>query len=172
MGIWQMNRKNFLTVTLLVSLNLGLGVSAQEISPVERLLNTKECSGCDLSGENLSDLDLSDANLSGADLTNANLRNTMLVGANLSNATLRGANLTLAVLIAANLSGADLSYANLTDTNLFRAKFSGTRGVDFTGATFKGTIMPNGTVKNPVAQEIPQPKPTPTPLEQSPVPLR
>jgi uncharacterized protein YjbI with pentapeptide repeats len=166
MRIGQMNRKFFLTVPLLVSLVLGFGVYAQEISPVERLLNTKQCSGCDLSGENLADLDLSDANLNGADLTNANLRNTMLAGADLSNATLRGANLTLAVLIGANLSGADLSYANLTDTNLFRAKFTGTRGVDFTGATFKQTIMPNGTVKNPLPQQIRQFPSNPTPSGQ------
>jgi len=157
---------------LLASLILGLGTSAQEIDPVERLLNTKKCSGCDLSGENLSNLDLSNANLSGADLSNANLTNSMLVGADLSYATLRGANLTLAVLIGANLSGADFSYANLTDTNFFRAKFTGTRGVDFTGATFKATIMPNGTVKNPVTNAIPQPKPVPSSPKQSPAPLR
>ncbi|MFB2875502.1 pentapeptide repeat-containing protein [Floridanema aerugineum] len=167
-----MNRNIFFTVSLLASLILGLGTWAQEIDPVERLLNTKECSGCDLSGENLSNLDLSNANLSGADLSNANLRNSMLAGANLSYATLRGANLTLAVLIGANLSGADLSYANLTDTNLFRAKFTGTTGADFTGATFKATIMPNGTVKNPVTNATPQPEPMLTPPKQSPAPLR
>ncbi|MGA9383336.1 MAG: pentapeptide repeat-containing protein [Phormidium sp.] len=167
-----MKRNIFLTISWLGSLILGLGISAQEIDPVERLLNTKECSGCDLSGENLNNLDLSNANLSGADLSNASLRNTMLAGANLSDASLRGANLTLAVLIGANLSGADLSYANLTETNLFRAKFTGTRGVDFTGTTFKATIMPNGTVKNPATNATSQPEPMPTPPKQSPAPLR
>lgn len=167
-----MNRKIFFAVPWITTLIFGLGISAQEISPVERLLNTKECSGCDLSGENLSNLDLSDVNLSGADLSNTSLTNTMLAGANLSNVSLRGANLTLAILIGANLSGADLSYANLTETNLFRAKFTGTRGADFTGATFKATIMPNGTVKNPVANATPQPQPKPTLPESSPAPLR
>lgn len=167
-----MNRNILLTLPLLVSLLLGLRISAQEIDPVERLLNTKECSGCDLSGENLSSLDLSNANLSGADLSNVNFRNSMLAGANLSNASLRGADLTLTVLIGANLSGTDLSYANLTDTNLFRAKFTGTRGADFTGATFKGTIMPNGVVKNPVTDATSQPEPIITPSQPSPAPLR
>lgn len=167
-----MNRNIFLTVSLLASLMLGLGASAQEIDPVERLINTKQCPGCDLSGEDLSNLDLGEANLSGADLSNANLRNTMLAGANLSYATLRGANLTLAVLIGANLSDADFSYTNLTDTNLFRAKSTGTRGVDFTGATFKTTIMPNGTIKNPATNATSQPQPVPTPPKQSPAPLR
>lgn len=167
-----MNRSILLTLPLFTSLILGLGISAQEISPVERLLNTKECSGCDLSGENLSNLDLSNANLSGADLSNATLRNTMLAGANLTDVTLRGANLSLAVLIGANLSGADLSYANLTETNLFRAKFTGTKGVDFTGAIFKATIMPNGTVKNPVSNATTQPEPIAIPAKPSPAPLR
>lgn len=167
-----MNRNILLTLPWLTSLILGLGISAQEIDPVERLLKTKECSGCDLSGENLSNLDLGNANLSGADLSNANLRNSMLAGANLSGATLRGANLTLAVLVGANLSDVDLSYANLTDTNLFKAKFTGSRGVDFTGAIFKATIMPNGTVKNPVTNVTPNQKPILAPSQPSPPPLR
>lgn len=167
-----MSRKIFFAVPWIITLIFVLGISAQEISPVERLLNTKECSECDLSGENLSNLDLSGTNLSGADLSNTSLTNTMLAGANLSNVSLRGANLTLAVLIGANLSGADLSYANLTETNLFRAKFTGTRGADFTGATFKATIMPNGTVKNPVTNATPQPQPKPTLPESPPAPLR
>ncbi|MFB2939054.1 pentapeptide repeat-containing protein [Aerosakkonemataceae cyanobacterium BLCC-F154] len=167
-----MNRNILLTLPWLSSLILGLGISAQEIDPVERLLNTKECSGCDLSGENLSNVDLGNANLSGADLSNANLRNSMLAGANLSGASLRGANLTLAVLVGANLNDADLSYANLTDTNLFRAKFAGNRGVDLTGATFKATIMPNGTVKNPVTNATSNPQPMLVPSQSSPAPLR
>lgn len=155
------------SLSFLIPQYLTLPLSAQETDPLEQLLKTKECPGCDLSGVNLSGVDLSGANLSGADLSNASLSNTMLAGANLSGANLRGANLRLAVLIGADISGADFSYTNLTDTNFYRAKANQSGGVDFTGATLSRTIMPNGTVRNPGAQEVPKNQ---TPQEPTEIP--
>ena len=45
-------------------------------SDLQKLLSTKECVGCDLSGADLSGLDLKEADLTGADLKGANLKNT------------------------------------------------------------------------------------------------
>jgi hypothetical protein len=121
---------------------------------LDKLIETKKCLGCDLSGTNLAganltgalmqsaslagadltyadlgDAHLTEANLSGADLTMANL-----TGANLVEANLTGANLANAWLNEADLSGSDLSDANLTDANLFGADLDGVIGADFTGA--------------------------------------
>ncbi|MCL1463807.1 pentapeptide repeat-containing protein [Argonema galeatum] len=143
-----MKTKILATVSFLTTLWLASPLLAQNVSPIERLLTTKECQGCDLSGANLNSVDLSGADLSGADLSDASLKNTLLVGANLSGANLRGADLTQAMLTGANISGADLTYANLTDANLFRAKAKESGGADFTNAIFNGTTMPNGTVRD------------------------
>lgn len=139
-------KKSILTLSLVTPLWFGSPLLAQYADPVEQLMSTKDCSGCDLSGVNLNGIDLSGANLSGADLQDANLKNTLLVGANLSGANLRGADLSQAMLNGANISGANFTYANLTDTNLFRAKANESGGADFTGAKLSRTIMPSGTV--------------------------
>ena len=67
-------------------------------SDLQKLLSTKECVGCDLSGADLSGLDLREAdltkaNLSKADLTKAKLITTNLTKADLTKAKLKGANL-------------------------------------------------------------------------------
>ena len=61
-----------------------------------RLIETRECKGCNLNG----------ANLQGAHLIGADLRNANLKGANLKNANLEGADLTGANLQSANLTSA------------------------------------------------------------------
>ena len=71
---------------------------------LDKLIETKKCLGCDLSGTNLA----------GANLTGALMQSASLAGANLHFANLDGADLT-----RANLSGADLD---------------GVIGADFTGA--------------------------------------
>ncbi len=90
---------------------------------VNRLLSTRECSGCDLQGVKLERADLNGVNLSNANLTNAdlekaNLSNANLSGANLTNADLEEANLTGANLRGANFQRADLEDANLTNKAL------------------------------------------------------
>jgi hypothetical protein len=113
----------------------------------KRLLKTKKCPKCDLSGA-----DLSNANLAGADLREAELSAAKLDGANLSNADLTGAELRWrddvgdkgkmgiaeigdfhcnvtyeATLKGVNLQGAklagvDFSYLDLRAANLIESK--------------------------------------------------
>ncbi len=88
---------------------LGIGqAGAWNQADLDKLLETKECKGCDLSGALLYGEDLS-----GADLMGANLLAAQMPGANLSGANLTGANLHQADLNGANLSGANLTNANL-----------------------------------------------------------
>ncbi|MFB2921941.1 pentapeptide repeat-containing protein [Aerosakkonema funiforme] len=99
-------------------------VNAFNASQVTQLLQTKECSRCDLTGANLSGADLSFAILTDANLTAANLQN-----ANLSQADLSRANLSKANLSRSNLNRAYLTNANLDGTNLLGASVQGTRGL-------------------------------------------
>ncbi|MDO8947062.1 MAG: pentapeptide repeat-containing protein [Desulfocapsaceae bacterium] len=110
--------------------------SAVEIEKnIQRLLDTKGCYGCRLTGVDLTDknldgvdlegADLSGSRLEGADLENANLKGAILVGANLRNANLEGAD-----LYKANLSGADLTGAKLDGTLLDDAQLSDTMGYE------------------------------------------
>ncbi len=115
----------FLTAALLlISLGEAAPVKAADPTHVKRLLETKECSGCDLSRANLSGADLSFAILVNANLMGANLK-----GANLSGADLIKANLSKADLRQANLNQAYLTSANLDQTNLIGASTNGSRGL-------------------------------------------
>lgn len=101
---------------------------------LEKLLKTKECRNCDLTGVNLSGANLSnaklyDANLKGAVLSRANLyhaklRNSSLADAKLDNANLYQANLSNADLEKADLTKANLAQADLENTNLGKANLS------------------------------------------------
>ncbi len=91
----------------------------------KRLLETKSCSACDLSGVDLQKAVLKKADLAGANLSGADLSLANLAKANLSGANLSGANLAEANLVQADLSGADLSGANLHWAILTRANLSG-----------------------------------------------
>ncbi len=102
---------------------------AYEEADLRRLLETKECPGCDLSGAPLEGADLRDAELLGANLSDADLWGANLFGAYLSNADLTGAylrdaDLRGAVLRRADLWRADLRRANLTGANLIGADLS------------------------------------------------
>ena len=90
---------------------------------IERLKDSNNCYGCDLSGANLSG-----ENLDSADLEGANLVSTILTGADLEGANLKGAILTNADLSGANLSGADLYKADLS-------------GADLTGTILEETLL-------------------------------
>lgn len=115
----------FLTVALLlISLGEAAPVKAADPTHVKRLLETKECSGCDLSRANLSGADLSFAILVNANLMGANLK-----GANLSGANLTRANLSEADLRQANLNQAFLTSANLDKANLTGASTNGSKGL-------------------------------------------
>jgi uncharacterized protein YjbI with pentapeptide repeats len=82
---------------------------------VERLLQTKECIGCDLNDADLTGADLKNARLKEAKLSNANLTGADLSGAGLRRAILNNANLTNANLTGALLADADLSGATWVD---------------------------------------------------------
>lgn len=84
------------------------------------------CSGCDLSGadlsvENLWNADLSRADLTGANLTGSRLEGADMTGAILAGADLTGANLRYTILHDADLTGATLKDAYLRDVSLDRA---------------------------------------------------
>jgi uncharacterized protein YjbI with pentapeptide repeats len=107
--------------------------SGDKANNLKRLLDTKRCylcdlSGIDLSGKNLGGADLEGANLTGSnlektDLGKAVLRGALLVDANLKKADLRGAD-----LYRADLSGADLNEANMEDAKTDGTVFNGAVG--------------------------------------------
>ena len=117
---------------------------AENLSHLNKLLGTKNCSDCELSSAglvmaNLSGANLADTNLAQANLSQANLAGADLRGANLAGASLYGANLTGANLTGANLTGTDLrnaylTDANLTDVDLNTAYLEGAKGIlDYAG---------------------------------------
>lgn len=79
---------------------------AYESEDYQRVLATKSCEGCDLSGADLSFLNLAGADLRGANLQGADLSSTNLTNANLEGTDLTGAILTNTVLTDANLDEA------------------------------------------------------------------
>ena len=115
------------------------GWSKSKMTPVEknvqRLLKTKACPGCDLSGADLRQCRLTKAKLNGANLS----------GAQLNLADLSGANLQQAILFETDLSGADLSFADLNG-----AEF---RGTIFEGAHFKHTQLKGQSVNRLIHTE-------------------
>jgi tetratricopeptide (TPR) repeat protein len=102
-----------------------LHANAENLEHTQRLLSTKQCSQCELSGAGLVLANLAGANLSGADLTRANLSRANLTGADLTGANLTGASLNGANLNGANLSGANLSGSDLRDAYLVGARLYG-----------------------------------------------
>jgi len=122
---------NAIKSCLLISGLIGVIAAAMAMNSIEsafadpnsirRVLQTRECEGCDLvrtklSFANLRGANLRNANLFSADLKLADLREANLVGAILDHADLRGADLT----------GADLTGAYMSETN------------------FCGALMPDG----------------------------
>lgn len=91
---------------------------------ISRLLETKACVRCDLSGADLSEASLAGANLEGANLTNANLSK---------------ANLDSAYLVGATLDGADLTETNLNNSLLALASFSNT--TNFTSTSLSSAAL-------------------------------
>ena len=93
--------------------NLGNSGNLAIANNIQRLVNTRECAGCNLRGANLQNLDLKGANLSRALLEDAQLQNTDLTAANLESASLGSADLSKTNLSAANLAQADLCFSIL-----------------------------------------------------------
>ncbi len=121
----------FILVLLCTQSRLAYGADEAK---VEKLKNTRECPGCNLSGAELAHANLQRAHLNGANLQKANLagadlRSAKLVRANLNEANLAGANLQRANLYHATLSGANLKGANLHMAIFMGANFSGAKGL-------------------------------------------
>jgi uncharacterized protein YjbI with pentapeptide repeats len=138
---------------------------AQTTDPVQQLLNTRACQGCDFSnrdlrGQNLSQVDLQGAklmntNLSKANLSGANLTGANLYLANLSNANLETVNLTQTKLASVNLEGANLTNAQLENATSSYARMKGATltgaqlsHANFSDADLQGAIAPNTTLSN------------------------
>ncbi|NER48655.1 MAG: protein kinase [Symploca sp. SIO1A3] len=125
-----------LTQLILASLSgialLTIGLNPINLSnsgdDLQQLLETGQCSSCDLRG-----VDLRDAKLQGVDLTNADLSDADLRGADLRSADLENVNLT-----ATDLRGADLRGATLRNAILKNADY---RGTNFRSADLRGTML-------------------------------
>jgi serine/threonine protein kinase len=124
-GVWLFNGLIYIThVTPNYSWNQAAAPSSPVPQPTQiqqppenpkellkkRLLEARECSGCDLRG-----MDFSKANLAGAELIRSNLTNTQFTGANLAGADLSYANLKGVSFLRTNLVGTRLNYADLTN---------------------------------------------------------
>ena len=104
-----------------------------------QLLESRQCSACQLNDADLTHADLRDAVLKGAHVRRANLSQAQLDGADLSSSDLRftslqGASLRGADLRNSNLIGTDLRHTDLTGAlldqhALDRAHWDGARGV-------------------------------------------
>lgn len=116
----------FASTALAFTLSLNSAHAAPSVIAKEnlkKLIATKSCPGCDLSGLNFNRMDLSKTNLEGADLSMSTFFLTNLSYANLKNTTMNGA----------VFGGADLGDADLTGADL--------RGVSLDSAYLGGTIM-------------------------------
>ncbi len=123
--MWNMWRKIFGTAALACLLGIGQA-KAWDQADLDKLLETNECKGCDLSGALLNERNLKNAKLSGADLSNAKLFSANLDNADLSGVDLRGAMLVNARLVAANLRDAK----NVDSANFARADLSAATWTD------------------------------------------
>lgn len=132
-----MNKLTILFSTLLTSLIFPFSVSAENVTHLTQLLNTKQCESCDLSQAGLVMTNLTGANLRGANLVGANLSRANLTGVDFSNANLSGAS-----FYGANLSGANLSGAILNNSDFRNAYVQGVilNGTDISNAQIQGVV--------------------------------
>ncbi|NEQ52468.1 MAG: pentapeptide repeat-containing protein [Leptolyngbya sp. SIO3F4] len=131
------------TASSLLLVNIPKAEAVNE-DDLKRLLETKECPGCNLQEADLRRLDLSGANLEGANLKNANFFYAILDGANLSGADLGSTNLSYvsaipllsdltdstgerleipAKFIGADLTGALMNYGDFSGADMREANF-------------------------------------------------
>ena len=122
-------RRSALVAAFVISAGLAFaGVGAVYGASVDenkqKLLDTNQCPGCDLSGVDLRNTNLEGANLSGAILNGANLS-----GCELQNVDFRGANLEAANLKRSDFHGANMSGASLNGAWVQGADFLSVRGL-------------------------------------------
>ncbi len=114
-----------LSVAVFISGSVCAAESDTALKNLEKLVKTKSCRGCDLSGLTLNRLDLVGADLEGADLSSAKLSLTNLSRANLKKCNLRGATFGGTDLSDADLRGADLRGTSLDSSYYQGAQFDG-----------------------------------------------
>ena len=121
----------------------------------KRLLETKECAGCNLDKVDLREVDLRGADMRNVSLTKAYLWKANLEGANLEGANLQYTNLELANLEGANLKNTNLKNARLVETKLTRANLlnANISNIQIFKTEFCETIMPDGSIKNSYCPE-------------------
>lgn len=120
-----MKAKILITGAILTTISLSAPVVAENLTQLSKLLSTRQCPACNLTGSGLVMANLSGANLKGADLKHANLSQANLSGADLSGADLTGASLNGANLTDANLSGANMTGTDIRDAYLVNADLTG-----------------------------------------------
>jgi uncharacterized protein YjbI with pentapeptide repeats len=149
----------------------GVNFAAKQ-DHVQRLLETRECRGCNLEGANLDRMNLEGVNLEDANLEGASLRGAKLGKANLERANLRRANLEQADLgctafsfsLRANETASNLDfnvdenpeasnpqnfpYGFNISTDDDSATFSVNLGgcANLRGSSLQGATMPNGSI--------------------------
>jgi hypothetical protein len=182
-------KRHFYLYCIAVQLAIAPSALAYSQADLNRLMTTKKCVGCDLSGADLSrrqlaNADLQAANLVGAKLTGANLSGAKLGGANLTGADLTGANLSQAFMQAVsaidvnfsgtNLTNTDLTYANLVNTNFARATVRNTNLgsanlalADFTGVNLTALNLTDANLSG--AKGVSSPAPGDVRQQTSPV---
>ncbi len=126
--------------------------AAAQVPVNSRLMISGNCSGCDLSGRDMSQLTLTGADFTNSVFNHADLSGGEFDGSNLSGAHFRRAylirtkgntvNLSRAVLSDAMMNEAHLTASNLSETDLRRADMSG--GV-FTGSDFTAARLTNAS---------------------------
>lgn len=106
-----------------------------------RLLTTKECEKCNLSGLTVRQVNLKRSKLRGANLENIKITQAKADGADLQGANLVGARLTNVRLTKANLKNADLRNVEYNFGNLAKADL---RGANLEGAFFNKKVKIKG----------------------------
>ncbi|HLP87671.1 MAG TPA: pentapeptide repeat-containing protein [Nostocaceae cyanobacterium] len=147
------------TNKILVRAKLSSGEDSQATTnkseTIKKLLKTKVCIRCDLSGVDLQSADLNDVNLEGANLQGANLTKVKLNRAYLVGANLDGANLSYAELNDSHLPIASLVRVNLErskmhNSSLNNANLEGSilRKISFDSNNLRGTDLQYANMKN------------------------
>lgn len=134
---------------------------------LSRLLDSKKCRKCDLSGAPLEGRDLSYALISESDLSKSRLRDAILDSANAEKSNLEKANLSHMSAIETNFR-----YANFLHAKVEGTEFSGS---DRTGATWiDGSICLNKDCSQTSKEELrlTHKKPTKTKLDEFGAPIK
>lgn len=94
--------------------NIVREATAQTTTPLQTLITTGKCTGCDLKGADLSSANFQNVILTGSDLTGADMSSSNFSGSDFTSANLSGVNMN-----GTNFTAADFTNANLNIDNLF-----------------------------------------------------